>query len=113
MPDEGSGRQNALARLLYGDGVIYIADYSLVRSIVDDDGLFAPLPKELEGDIFGADKKAVAKSLKSFGDLSLSRDYEGLCVFIRSSETEDKELSRYMSENYDAACEVLMKIEKN
>lgn len=113
IPDEGTGRQNALARLLYGDGVIYIADYSLVKSIVDDDGLFAPLPKELEGDIFGADKKAVAKSLKSFGDLSLSRDYEGLCVFIRSSETEDKELSRYMSENYDAACEVLMKIEKN
>lgn len=112
-PDEGSGRQNALARLLYGDGVIYIADYELVRSIVDDDALFAPLPEELEGDILGSDGAPLAKTLKSFGDISLSEDYDGLCIFIRSDDTADSGLSDYMRRNYDAACKVLRKIEKN
>ncbi len=112
MPDEGTGRQNALSRLLYGSGVIYIADYDVVRSIVDDDGLFAPLPDSVGGDIESGGK-VLAKSLKSFGDLGLSYDYDNLCIFIRSDDTEDKDLSSYMRENYDAACLVLEKIEKN
>ena len=112
MPDEGSGRQNALARLLYGDGVIYIADYELVRSIVDDDELFAPMPDSLGGDIKSGER-VLAKSLGSFKSLGLSRNYDDLCIFIRSDETEDKSLSSYMRKNYDAACTVLEKIEKN
>lgn len=109
-PDEGSGRQNALSRLLYGDGVIYVADYDLVRSIVDDDELFALLPDELEADIFCDSGFAAAKSLKSFSGLELLGSCDGLCIFIRSDVTEDKALSEYLKNNYEAACSALLKI---
>lgn len=110
QPDEGSGRQNALSRLLYGDGVIYVADYELVRSIIDDDELFAVLPNELEADIFCESGFAVAKSLKSFSGLDFQGEYDDLCIFIRSDIAEDKALSEYLKNNYEAACKALMKI---
>lgn len=108
--DEGSGRQNAMARLLYGDGVIYIAEYELVRSIVDDDELFAVLPDEIEADILKDDMSFAAKSLDSFENVKLSKEYPKLCVFIRSSVSGDKDTARYLEANYDTAVNVLLKI---
>lgn len=109
-PDEGTGRQTALSRLWGGDGVIYIADYALVRSIIDDDSLFAPLPDSLEADIFSDSGVPLAKSLESFSGVSLSKDYENLCIFIRSFEAENKGLSEYYENNYDAAVSAISEI---
>lgn len=110
QPDGGTGRQTALSRLWGGDGVIYIADYTLIRSIIDDDELFAPLPDFLEAEIFSDSGVPLAKSLKSFSGLSLSADYENLCIFIRSSEAGDKDISGYYERNYDTAVSALSAI---
>lgn len=108
--DEGSARQTAMARLLYGDGVIYIAEYELVRDIVDDDELFAPLPDELGADILNSASYPAAKSLQSFGGISLDGSYPELCIFIRSDVAEENGMAAYLKENYAAAVNVLLKL---
>lgn len=110
FPDEGSGRQNAMARLLYGDGVIYIADYDLVRTIVDDDELFADIPDEIDADISDSTGRKIAISVNKLENIELSKEYDGLCVFIRSDIAEDKGLSDYLKACYQPACEALKKI---
>lgn len=108
--DEGSARQTAMARLLYGDGVIYIAEYELVRDIVDDDELFAPLPDELDADILNSTSQPAAKSLQSFSGISLDGSYPKLCVFIRSEVAEEEAMAAYLKDNYAVAVNVLLKL---
>lgn len=106
-------REVALMELQYGEGVICVADYVLVRDLLDDDALFAILPDELDADVTSASGEPIACRARrfpfgdAFGD---GAPDDALCLFIRAGVTADEALNAALRGAYDLAAETLIEL---
>lgn len=105
-------RDTILAQMIYGEGVIYLADAELVKEILADDALFLPLPTECEAAVFDSAGRGIGVRLNTIPALA---DYElpdSFCYFVRTEITQDKALSSYIEKNQEPAMEVLFRLMK-
>ena len=96
--------------MIYGEGVIYLADKEVIRDILPEDGLFLPLPEGVPATVFDSAGCGIGVRLNM---LSVLADYplpDSFCYFVRAPKTEDKALLHYFEKNQSPAMETLLRL---
>ncbi|MDP4133299.1 MAG: hypothetical protein Q8882_04715 [Bacillota bacterium] len=105
----------AVAQLLSGNGVLYIAEYDLVRKILDDDNLFEPFSDEYKNHrvYYNKNGQVIAVSAKNCKLLkSLGVNTNNLCFFVRSTHVESESLKKYIDNNRQNAFKIIFNLLK-
>lgn len=103
-------REAILAQIIYGEGVIYLADRTVIESLLDIEQLFSPLPPEIEATTFRSDGRGLGVCLKNFSALAHLELPESFCYFVRSAISQDKTSLASIEKNQPLAFDTLFQL---